>query len=142
MANARSLASEFERRIQERGAQFSLKYQRIIISDETELTELEMIEIAREVFGERVVPAQTAAAECPSVRVEVEAEEGDVRVRVPTPPSAPQQDKEELFRELMSKRLEELKAIARAFPKDIKNYGGWSGKGKADLAHWILLRRS
>lgn len=49
---------------------------------------------------------------------------------------------EEEFDKLMKKKVDELKDMARSFPRDLKNFGGWSGKNKEDLVRWILRRQA
>lgn len=128
--NARTLASEFERRIRERGATFNLRQQSITLPP-TGLTEEEMTEIAREVFEERNNSAAAAEEKYISIDMNVD-QEGKIVIH---------ETVEELFTDLLKKALFELKDIARAFPRDLKTYGGWSGKPKTELVKWILLRR-
>jgi hypothetical protein len=136
--NARALASEFERRIVESGAVFEQKYERIIIPADSALSETRLVEIAREVFEERMAPVEEAEAECAAIEVSIEQgklrvveEEEDEEEVAPT--------EEDRLTELLEKTMKELKELARAFPRS-KAHGSWSGKCKADLAAWIVWR--
>ncbi len=42
--------------------------------------------------------------------------------------------------ELHSLKLGALQDIARSFPRNIKAFGGWSGKTKVELINWIMRR--
>ena len=70
--NARALASEFERRIQERGAIFNLTRQTILLEEETKLNEEEMIALANVVFNERREPVEEALVENPVVTIDID----------------------------------------------------------------------
>jgi hypothetical protein len=133
--NARALASEFERRIQERGAAFDLRRQEIRLPRDGEFDEARMIALAQEVFEERVLPVEEAAEKYNQVEMEV-SEEGKISVAE----EAEEATYEDRVAELMRETMVALKGIAREFPKD-KEAGGWSGKNKTDLIHWILRRR-
>ncbi len=138
MPNARALASEFERRIVESGAVFEQKYERIIIPADSALSEIRLVEIAREVFEERMAPVEEAEAECAAIEVSIE--QGKLRVveeEENEEEVAPSE--EDRLTELLEKTMKELKELARAFPRS-KAHGSWSGKCKADLAAWIVSR--
>ena len=137
--NARSLASEFERRIQELGALFDLKYQEVSLPLDCILTEEGMVEIAREVFEERKEPAVQATEAFAPISVDFEEGKITVEAEPEQPPTGPTYD--ERFAALLANSALQLKEVARAFPRDLKTYGGWSGKNKTDLAHWILRRQ-
>lgn len=142
--NARTLASEFERRIQELGAVFSLKHQMICIPTDSLLSEQQMVDISAEVFGERKDPAEEAREEYPPVGMVIN-EEGKIGCVEEEEKQPVHQEEEpthqEKVRELLKLKLSELKEIARAFPRS-KEHGGWSGKNKSELVEWILVRRS
>lgn len=135
--NARTLASEFERRVQERGALFDVRKQEITIPVGflSNFSEEHMVELAQEVFEERVSPAEEAEARYKRIKVELD-KEGKVRAKE----EPPRPSREDEFADLMRETMAKLKDIAREFPKD-KEAGGWSGKNKTDLIHWILRRR-
>jgi hypothetical protein len=143
--NARTLASEFERRVQERGAEFNLKFQSIILPHNGNLTEQEMVEMAHEVFDERLEPAEEAKELFPKIDVEID-QEGRItagaqeELKIEPEPEPEEPTYEQRFVELMSQTQNQLREVAREFPRD-KTFGGWSGKNKTDLAHWILRRQ-
>jgi len=138
--NARALASEFERRIQERGAIFNLKHQTILLDEETKLNEEEMITLANVVFNERREPVEEALIENPVVTIDID-ESGHLTTGVGELPEGPQEPtRQERFATLFQLRLPELKDIARVFPRS-KTFGGWSGKPKTELVNWILSRQ-
>lgn len=140
--NARTLASEFERRIKEHGAIFNLKYQSIVLPTEAEMTEDQMVAIAREVFEERKEPAVKATEDYCPVAMNID-QEGKINVGVAEPivEETEEPSYEERFSELLKSGLSSLKEVARAFPRNLKIYGGFSGKNKSDLVHWILWRQ-
>ncbi len=143
--NARTLASEFEKRIQSIGAEFSLKYQTITLHQG--VTEERMIEIATDVFEERLEPAEDAREDYRPIELEMDASQERIVVHGAEEKFEDeyqdeyQDEKDEMFTELLQLRLPELKEIARAFPKDVKTFGGWSGKNKTHLVQWIIQRR-
>lgn len=139
--NARTLASEFERRIQERGAVFDLVRQTISLTEESKLTEPEMVALAREIFNERHEPADEARTGNPVVDLDID-ESGRIKAteqeRQEQEPQGPTY--QEKFTELMQMKLPAIKDIAREFPRS-REFGGWSGKSKTDLIVWVLRRR-
>lgn len=139
--NARALASEFERRLIERGAVFNLVRQTIQLTANSQITEEGMIVLARSIFDERNEPAQEARIENPMVNMEIE--NGSLKIQTIEEPEAPEPQGptyQERFATLLQMRLSELKDIARAFPRSSK-FGGWSGKPKVELITWILSRQ-
>ena len=145
--NARTLASEFERRIQEHGAEFDLRYQMIVLGAGSTLTEETMVSMAREVFEERRDPAEEAKEEYSIVGIAIDGE-GHIKADIPLQRYLPVDNAEEpqeptraeRFAALFHKKMDELKDVARAFPRD-RAFGGWSGKPKTDLVNWILHRQ-
>jgi len=141
--NARALASEYERRIQERGAIFNLARQTILLDEETKLNEEEMIALANAVFNERRDPAEEALIENPVVTIDIN-ESGHLTANIQIEEEHEEETREpthqERFATLFQLRLPELKDIARGFPRS-KTFGGWSGKPKTELVNWILSRR-
>lgn len=131
--NARTLASEFERRIKEKGAEFDLKFQSIKLNTNGTFTEEQLNEIAHEVYDERYEKAENAEELYSPVQISIDTttdDNDDCKITY--------QDR---FSSMLDKRLEELKEIARSFPRDPK-YGGWSSKkNKTELINWILKRQ-
>ena len=127
--NSRTLASEFERRIKAKGAVFDLKYQTITLT--SDLSEREVVDIASEVFDERLDPAENARNEYKPVHLDIN--QGKIQVEN-------ELNDEDVFHELFQLTVPVLKDMARSFPKDIKRFGGWSGKNKTDLVRWIISR--
>ena len=146
--NARALASEFERRIQERGAVFNLTRQTILLEEETQLNEEEMIGLANAVFNERREPAEEALIENPVVTIDInesghlitDIQQIEEKEGIHLQEESQEPTRQERFATLFQLRLPELKDIARGFPRS-KTFGGWSGKPKTELVNWILSRQ-
>ena len=122
-----------------------------------------MVEIATDVFEERMEPAEEAREDYRPIELEMDANQErivvngteeyeddyeypeDVEEEEEEEEEAKREEEEkrdEMFTELLQMRLPELKEIAREFPRDVKVFGGWSGKNKTHLIQWIIQRRS
>ena len=98
-----------------------------------------MLNLAREVFEERHESADEAKEEYTAVNIDVD-DSGHLRTEEREHEHQEPPDHTERFAALFQKRMDELKEMARAFPRD-RAFGGWSGKPKTDLVDWILRRQ-